>query len=577
MPATPSFFAGFVSLLLLPVLFILDLELPIGVATGVLYVVPVLLTLWAPARLLWWVAGLAMLLVVAAIPLSPEILHWPALMNRVLALLLVAMTVLLVWLRRRAEREVAQHMRAEAVFRESERHLRQVIDLVPHRIFVKNAEGRFLLVNQATAAAYGCSAESMPGRLHRDMHLDRREVERMLADDRAVIETGKPRFIPEESFTDADGVARTLRTTKMPFRFPGQETPAVLGLAIDITAEKAREQQLLASEQKYRALLDNAVDAILLADLEGNLLDANRAAEELLGYTRAELQHMHASQLHPAEEHPRLREVFERLREAGTTLVTHPVIRKDGEVIRCEVAATPIDFGDATVAQGIFRDITLRERHIRERLVQEQAQRDTLVREVHHRIKNNLQGVIGLLREHASARPELDEAIAAAIGQVQSISVVHGLHGQGDDLQVRLCDMVQAIARNASTLTRTPVRPVVELDMPRPMHVHPDEAVPVALVINELIQNAVKHGAGAGPGNPVIVRLHQDDGDTAEVVVAGPGQLAAGFDFTAGRGLGTGLGLVRSLLPHQGARLDFEQDEGQVRARLRLQAPVIFP
>jgi PAS domain-containing protein len=74
-----------------------------------------------------------------------------------LSLLVILLTALLVEWRRRAEAEAAQHARSEEVFRESERILRQVIDLVPHRIFVKDAEGRFLLVNQAAAAAYGSS------------------------------------------------------------------------------------------------------------------------------------------------------------------------------------------------------------------------------------------------------------------------------------------------------------------------------------------------------------------------------------------------------------------------------------
>ena len=566
--------ASVASLSLLPGVFLLDLQLPLGVATGILYVIPVLLTLWTPAGLTWLVAGLAGLLVLAAIPFSPEAEGWMALVNRGLSLLVILLTALLVEWRRRAEEESARHAHSEEVFRESERILRQVIDLVPHRIFVKDEEGRFLLVNQAAAAAYGTTVEAITGRLHREVHRDPDQVARMLDDDRAVIASGTTRFMPEESFTGADEVRRTLRTTKMPFRLPGGQRAAVLGLAIDITEERAREQQLEASEKKYRALLDNAVDAILLADFEGNLVDANRKAEELLGYSRTELQGMHASRLHPEEELPRLRQVFEQLTESGTTLMTHPVIRKDGSRITCEVAATAIHYGDQSVAQGIFRDVTTRERRMRDRLVQEQAHRDTLVREVHHRIKNNLQGVVGLLREQASAHPELEEAIADAIGQVQSIALVHGLHGQGDDLQVRLCDMVDAIARTASTLTRASVQPRVELDMPRPVQVRAEEAVPLALVLHELIQNAVKHGAGAG--SPVSVHLHQAE-QGAEVEVSGPGRLAEDFDFAGGRGLGTGLGLVRSLLPHQGAELRFEQAGDQVRACLRLQAPVILP
>lgn len=574
MPPSSRTISSAASLWLLPLLFLLDLQLPLGVAAGILYVIPVLLTLWAPAGLTWLVAVLSGLLVLAAIPLSPVAEGWIALVNRAFSLLVILLTALLVEWRRRAESAATRHARAEELFRESERYLRQVVDLVPHRIFVKDAEGRFLLVNQAAAAAYGSSVDSMTGRLHRELHRDAQEVERLLADDRSVIESGKPRFNYEESFTGSDGIQRTLRTSKIPYRLPGREQLAVLGLAIDITAEKERELQLLASERKYRALLDNAVDAILLADFEGRLLDANHKAEELLGYRRAELQQMHASQLHPAEELPRLREVFRQLGESGSTLVTHPVIRKDGSLITCEVAATAIQYGDQSVAQGIFRDVTARERRMRERLDQEQRHRNTLVREVHHRIKNNLQGVIGLLREQANAHPELEEAIAGAIGQVQSIALVHGLHGQGDDLQVRLCDMVQAIARTASTLTRASVEPRVELGMPRPVQVHPDEAVPLALVLHELIQNAVKHGSGQGP---VEVCLHMERDQVAEVVISAPGQLAPGFDFTAGQGLGTGLGLVRSLLPHRGARLGLEQDGGVVRARLHLEPPVIQP
>src|SRR5690606_31293152 len=128
-------------------------------------------------------------LVLAAIPLSPEAEGWMALVNRGLSLLVILFTALLVEWRRRAEAKVAQHAHSEEVFRESERILRQVIDLVPHRIFVKDAEGRFLLVNQAAAAAYGSSVDSMTGRLHRELHRDTQEVERLLADDRSVIES----------------------------------------------------------------------------------------------------------------------------------------------------------------------------------------------------------------------------------------------------------------------------------------------------------------------------------------------------------------------------------------------------
>lgn len=592
------------SLGLLPLLFVFDRYLPMGVAVGVLYVLPVLLTQWSLPCLTLAVSVLSSILILLDISLSPsDTVTWMPMLNRGFSLVIVWMSAGVVYMRQRAERrvqaaqaeleervaertahlaelnqrlrqEAAERAQAERALRESERHLRQIIDLVPHRIFAKDIEGRFLLANRAVAEVYGMDVDAVIGRRQVDLHRNSDEVERMLADDRAIIESGKAKINYEETFTGTDGLQRVLRTTKIPYLIPGQERPAVLGMAVDITEEKLNERRLIASEQKYRAIMENAVDAIFLTEMDGRIVDANRRACELLGYSKDELLQMTADGLHPVEEHQRLHEVFGRLADDNTTLVVHPVLRKDGQVIYCEVAATPIHIGDIHLAQGIFRDVTERERRSQARLEQEQRHRDTLVREVHHRIKNNLQGVVGLLREHANAHPEIADVIGSAIGQVQSISVVHGLHGQGADLQVRLCDMVQAIARNASTLTRAAVEPDVQLAIERPVQVDSEEAVPIALIINELILNAVKHGS-RGSGKPqVTVRLTQA-GQTAEISVMNPGDLPPGFDFSHGKGSGTGLGLVRSLLPHAGAELRLEQTADGVRARLVLAPPVV--
>ena len=99
--------AGIVSLVLLPALFALDHYLPVGAAAGVAYVIPVLLTLWSPRRLTLAVAGIASLLVVADMFLSPAgTLNWMVVFNRALALLMVWVTAILVLLRRHAEEAV---------------------------------------------------------------------------------------------------------------------------------------------------------------------------------------------------------------------------------------------------------------------------------------------------------------------------------------------------------------------------------------------------------------------------------------------------------------------------------------
>lgn len=132
---------------------------------------------------------------------------------------------------------------AEAV-RRSEARLRQIIDLVPHFIFVKDYDGRLLLANRAQAEAYGKTVEELIGRPQHEFQADEDELAHMLADDREVMDAGEPKFIPEETFLDASGRRRILQTIKIPYLVFGQEERAVLGVAVDVSERKAFERSL---------------------------------------------------------------------------------------------------------------------------------------------------------------------------------------------------------------------------------------------------------------------------------------------------------------------------------------------
>jgi PAS domain S-box-containing protein len=120
--------------------------------------------------------------------------------------------------------------------------LRQVIDLVPHFIFAKDAEGRFILANQALAEAHGTTIRELLGKTGTELGTDSEEARQYAEDDREVIRTGQRKVILEERFTDASGRVRYLQTTKIPFTF--SDSPALLGVAIDISERKAAEETL---------------------------------------------------------------------------------------------------------------------------------------------------------------------------------------------------------------------------------------------------------------------------------------------------------------------------------------------
>ncbi len=131
--------------------------------------------------------------------------------------------------------------------------LRQIIDLVPHFIFAKDITGKFILANQPVASAYGTTLEKLIGKTDADFSPAQQEVSHFISDDLEVIREGRPKTVAEETITDATGKTRFLSTIKIPFRFSDTETPAVLGVSVDITELKKSDQ---ARQQIERKLLE---------------------------------------------------------------------------------------------------------------------------------------------------------------------------------------------------------------------------------------------------------------------------------------------------------------------------------
>jgi two-component sensor histidine kinase len=189
-------------------------------------------------------------------------------------------------------------------------------------------------------------------------------------------------------------------------------------------------------------------------------------------------------------------------------------------------------------------------------------------------VKNTLQGTILLMDTFRRAHPELSVAIEPAVARLNAMAAVFGLQAAEDAQAVVLCKLVPEICGVLAKAMECSIEPVIESDIVRPVQIVENESVPVALIINELVFNAIKHGR---PGEPVRVFL-DSDGESASVRVVSAGAvLPPGFDFESGVGVGTGLQLVKSMLTKESARVEITSGPEGVSAKLVLRPPAIRP
>ena len=354
------------------------------------------------------------------------------------------------------------------------------------------------------------------------------------------------------------------------------------GTAQDVTEIKRLEQAFSESEARWRSIFEHAPVGIAVVAPESDfrIVMANPALTRMLGYSAEELAMLSPIKFtHPDDKDLSVR-IVDRTRRGETDIfsIEKRYLRKDGAVLWAKTIGTVVRDGKGDVRHRIviIEDITeRREADLRQAQAQRQ-QREALVREVHHRIKNTLQGVAGLLDRHAAANPGLAPAIGEATMQLNTLAMLHGLSGDAQGHEVNLCNIVQGIVEAVKLLTTVPLEFKIPFGF-YPAKLAVEEAVSVALVLNELVSNATKHIDAQAAGSKITIALARTAQSVRVVVRNEPATLPAEFEFASGRMLGTGLRLVKSLLPAHGAKLRVAQSRSRVvEAVLELSPPILI-
>jgi PAS domain S-box-containing protein len=262
-----------------------------------------------------------------------------------------------------------------------------------------------------------------------------------------------------------------------------------------------RTDELQVSQKRFSGILDTAEDGIISVGSDQNIILFNRGAERIFGYTSDEVLGQPLSLLLPRrfqQGHEKLIAGFGRSGPASQSMSDRGEIygrRKDGTEFDAEANISQLEVGGEKIFTAILRDITERkemERQVRESL----HEKEVLLREIHHRVKNNLQVISSLFT--LQSRNVKDETILNILKdsqhRIQSMALIHEKIYQSDSL-VRVpfdqyirelsMDIMQSYQTVAAHVNLRFELEAVKLDI--------DTAIPCALILNELISNSLKH------------------------------------------------------------------------------------
>ena len=254
-------------------------------------------------------------------------------------------------------RDVSDQERMEIALRESEERYRTFINATSAMVYLKDSRFRYILVNQAMEELLGMNLQDIIGK--DDFQLMPPETaDYFRENDTRVVQT-KSTVVVEERLHD-----KIYESTKFPVLLENGDV-VIGGISRDITERKQAENKLKETEERYNALFEQSIDLVFVVGFDGQFLDANSAALDLVGYTRDEISSLSIVNLLDDDQIPVALDIIEEIHQYGVQqgLKELRLRHRDGSAVYVETqGATIMSNGEPVAIQGIARDITARKK-----------------------------------------------------------------------------------------------------------------------------------------------------------------------------------------------------------------------
>ncbi len=323
-----------------------------------------------------------------------------------------------------------------------------------------------------------------------------------------------------------------------------------------------------------RMLLDATPEGIVVVDDDRLIVEVNGALEWMFGYSRNQLLGQPSDMLVADVDRETVRAYHERYASDPQAMLTRgpgpdlTALRSDGKTFPAQIGLSPYRLGEELRIIATVRDVT-EQRAVERRMETSLREKEVLLREVHHRVKNNMAVMSSLfyLQQRYAKDPDTVRVFRESESRVRSMAMVHEVLYRSDDLSAvdfsRYLDSLVDHLANVYRGTLPGLRVEREIE---PIRLSLDQAVPCGLLLNEVLTNAFKHAFVDGAPAVLRVQASARGGEVRiEIVDNGVG---VPEDLSPDRTQTLGMRLMQALTEQLEGRLSTERQERGTRSTL---------
>jgi PAS domain S-box-containing protein len=342
------------------------------------------------------------------------------------------------------------------------------------------------------------------------------------------------------------------------------EVIGVFAAARDITQIKAAEAALKDSERKFRTLIETAQEGVWVIDEDAKTTYVNDAMMDMLGYSLDEMIGKLLFDFMDDEAEIDAKEKMERRREGIKEKHDFRFLHKNGSTIWTIISTNPLFDKKGTFigALGMLTDITQR-KQIEEQLKSSLIEKEMYLKEIHHRVKNNLLVISSLLNLQSNYIKDKDDFDMFRESQTRanSMALIHELLYQSDDLKnIDFGSYMTTLVNDLfKTYTGDPDRLKLNLNLQNPM-IDINTSIPLGLIVNELVSNSLKHAFPGGMEGVINICLTSEDGKIILIIADNGVGIREDIDFKNTDSLG--LQLVNNLTNQIEGEIELDRSSG---------------